>query len=101
MVVHVKGKVSFIHDNEWVYDLIDNLTTVHERNSAQPWSITDAPELYIQKMLPAIVGVQIDVASITGQWKLSQNQPEVNQRGVVEGLESSQESNVGEIGFAY
>lgn len=97
VVVHAKGHVSFIHDNEWVYGLIDSLTTVHESNSDQPWSITDAPELYIQKMLPAIVGVQIDVASITGQWKLSQNQPEINQRGVVNGLGNSQENNLSEI----
>lgn len=37
-------------------------------------------------MLPAIVGVEIKVSSLEGQWKLSQNQPEKNQQGVINGL---------------
>jgi predicted FMN-binding regulatory protein PaiB len=39
-----------------------------------------------QKMIPAIMGIEIEVVSITGQWKLSQNQPELSQRGVAEAL---------------
>ena len=96
-VVHVTGTISFIHDREGVYDIIDTLTTKHEMGTRDPWSISDAPEQYIQKMLPAIVGIEIDVSSILGQWKLSQNQPEVNQRGVVEGLSASIDANMGEV----
>lgn len=55
--------------------------------------MSDAPAHYIEKMLPAIVGIEIAVTSITGQWKLSQNQPEVNQIGVIEGLSSSNKDN--------
>lgn len=86
VAVHAKGKIFFKTEEDWKYNLIDELTVQHESASAQPWSITDAPEQYIQKMLPAIVGLEIDVTAIDGQWKLSQNQPEVNREGVIRGL---------------
>lgn len=97
VVVHVKGTISFIDDPQWIYNTIDNLTTIHEAEQREPWSIKDAPDEYIQKMLPAIVGIEIDVSSITGQWKLSQNQPEVNQREIVERLSESTDSNISAI----
>ncbi|WP_286238054.1 FMN-binding negative transcriptional regulator [Neptuniibacter halophilus] len=89
VVVHVKGVIKFIQDDQWKYGLVDRLTAQHEEGAAEPWAITDAPEAYIQKMLPAIIGLEIEVAEITGQWKLSQNQPEMNRQGVVDGLSVS------------
>lgn len=86
VVVHVKGNITFSYAPQWIYKVIERLTTVHESNSDIPWSISDAPKSYIDKMLPAIVGIQVTVNSIVGQWKLSQNQPKVNQQGVVNGL---------------
>ena len=86
VVVHARGLVSFIHEPDWIYGHISELTSEHESKSARPWAITDAPKEYIRKMLPAVVGLEIKVASMIGQWKLSQNQPKINQQGVVEGL---------------
>ncbi|EOW9261657.1 MULTISPECIES: FMN-binding negative transcriptional regulator [Vibrio] len=74
-------------------DSIEQLTTKHEQGQAVPWSMSDAPEGYIHKMLPAVVGVEIEVESLSGQWKLSQNHPEINQQGVVEGLSSKDDTN--------
>lgn len=66
--------------------MIDSLTKENEAKQDEPWSISDSPETYINKMLPAIVGIEIAIDSIEGQWKLSQNQPEVNKLGVIQGL---------------
>ncbi|MFV8781009.1 FMN-binding negative transcriptional regulator [Microbulbifer sp. SA54] len=85
-VVHVKGRVRFIQDSEWIRALIDELTVQHEASQDSPWSTADAPVGYIEKMLPAIVGLEIEVISIAGKWKLSQNQPQQNQLGVITGL---------------
>jgi transcriptional regulator len=97
VVVHVMGTISFIHNSEWIYDAIETLTNIHESGQAEPWSISDVPDEYIRKMLPAIVGIEIEVTSITGQWKLSQNQPRVNQRGVAEALSERTDSSMTEI----
>ena len=86
-----------MNDPEWIYNAIETLTTIHESGQSEPWSISDAPHEYIQKMIPAIMGIEIEVASITGQWKLSQNQPEVNQRGVAEALSESTDSSIMEV----
>lgn len=86
VAVHVKGKLSFIHDESWNLAMLEKLTHQHEATQESPWSLSDAPEAYIQKMMPAIVGLEICITSITGQWKVSQNQPEKNQRGVACGL---------------
>lgn len=91
VVVHVKGRISFIHNEKWIYNMIDSLTNIHELNQDIPWSMADAPDTFIKKMLPAIVGIEISIDSIEGQWKLSQNQPEVNKLGVVKGLEKHED----------
>ena len=54
VVVHVKGAISFIDDEKWIYNLINSLTQVHESTQDTPWSISDAPDTYINKMLSAI-----------------------------------------------
>ena len=93
VAVHVKGKISFIHDEKWIYHMINSLTTKHESEQEIPWSISDAPESYINKMLPAIVGIEISIGTIQGQFKLSQNQPEINRNGVVNNLAEKGEGN--------
>ena len=93
VVVHAEGNIKFCHDEEWLHSHIDELSQQHEQKSEKPWSINDAPEDYIQKMLPAIVGIEISINNIEGQWKLSQNQPEKNQQGVIQGLMDSENPN--------
>ncbi len=93
VVVHAEGNIKFHHDKEWLYTHIDELSQQHEQKSEKPWSINDAPEDYIQKMLPAIVGIEISINNIEGQWKLSQNQPAKNQQGVIQGLMDTENPN--------
>lgn len=93
VTVHVKGSISFIHDESWIYSILDTLTSEHESNQEEPWSIKDAPETYIKKMLSAIVGIEITIDSILGKWKLSQNQPDINKLGVIKGLLVKGETN--------
>ncbi|MGV2870603.1 FMN-binding negative transcriptional regulator [Colwellia sp. E150_009] len=86
VAVHVKGLLHYRFDTEFKLDMLNHLTIQHEQNQDKPWSITDAPMQYIQRMLAAIVGLEIEILSITGKWKVSQNQPEINKQGVVSGL---------------
>ena len=48
--------------------------------------MADAPEPFIESQLRGIVGVELPIDRIEGKWKVSQNQPEANRRGVAEGL---------------
>jgi len=97
VVVHVKGIISAIHDEKWKLKMIDNLTNQHEKHQANPWVITDAPSEYINKMLPAIVGLEIEILSINGKWKVSQNQPERNKQGIYTALAQEGDHNAHKI----
>ncbi|SMN02567.1 Transcriptional regulator [uncultured Candidatus Thioglobus sp.] len=97
VALHIKGTISFIHDNQWKLNMVNNLTKQHENEQPIPWSVSDAPDEYIQKMLSAIVGLEIEILSSTSQWKVSQNQPEQNKQGVIAGLSQESESNYQKI----
>jgi transcriptional regulator len=97
VTVHVKGLMSFIHEDKWKLRQVTHLTNTHEANQSVPWSIEDAPDEYISKMLPAIVGIEIEIISITGKWKVSQNQPEINKQGVFNALSNETESHARKI----
>jgi transcriptional regulator len=86
VAVHARGTLTFHHDPEWLRSFVTTLTDEHERTSAEPWRVADAPEEYIEGQLRAIVGVEMTITSLEGKWKLSQNRPEADIDGVAEGL---------------
>lgn len=86
MVAHAYGPVRVIEDPVWLRGLLERLTGRYEADRPVPWKMTDAPADFIEKLLPAIVGIEIPITKLTGKWKVSQNQPEVNRIGVEKGL---------------
>jgi transcriptional regulator len=85
-VVHAHGTLAARDDATWLRDFLPRLTSRHEATQAQPWSMADAPEDYLQQMLRAIVGIEIAVTRLVGKFKLSQNRPAADREGVVRGL---------------
>lgn len=85
-VVHVHGHLRTTQDATWLRQLLDRLTDRHEAGQPQPWKVSDAPEDHIEKMLRAIVGLEISIDRIEGKFKLSQNHPAANRAGVLAGL---------------
>jgi len=86
VAVHAWGTPRVIDDPVWLRRLVGDLTRAHEQGRANPWAVEDAPEDFIATMLKAIVGIEIPIDRIEGKWKLSQNRPEPDRRGVIEGL---------------
>ena len=86
MVVHAYGPIRVMDDPAWVLGLVGRLTERHESGRALPWKVDDAPADYIQKMLSAIVGIEIPIARMIGKWKVSQNRDEADRAGVAAGL---------------
>jgi transcriptional regulator len=89
VTVHAYGKPRVIQDAQWLRALVTGLTDRHESNRAEPWRVTDAPAEYVDKMLQAIVGVEIEIERISGAWKLSQNRSLADREGVARGLAAS------------
>lgn len=86
VVVQARGRLRVIDDPIWLRGQLETLVAQHEAGFAEPWHIADAPPDYIEKMLTAIVGIEIVISEVTGKWKVSQNQPETNRAGVIAGL---------------
>lgn len=89
--VHACGKATVVHDPSWLHVLLTQLTATHEAARPQAWHLTDAPADYVATQLRAIVGIEIDVARLTGKWKMSQNRLARDIDGVVAGLRASTE----------
>ena len=88
-VVHARGPLIIHDDRDWLRDLVSRLTRQQEAGRAQPWGIADAPADYIERMLGAIVGIEIPISRIEGKWKVSQNRADADRAGVVDGLAQS------------
>ncbi len=85
--VHAYGQLRLIDDADWVLAQVSALTAIHEANLAQPWAVSDAPADYIEKMLGAIIGIEITISRLVGKWKVSQNQPAANQASLIAALD--------------
>ena len=85
-VAHAYGRLRVVDDVAWLRTHLEALTSVHEAALPEPWHVSDAPGDYIDKMMAAVVGIEINITRLLGKWKVSQNQPAQNQAGVVAGL---------------
>lgn len=91
LAVHVQGRARILEDESWLECHLRQLTDQHESQMGDPWSVDDAPPDYTGRLLRAIVGVEVEIESLTGKLKASQNQPERNRQGVKFGLEADEE----------
>lgn len=85
-VVHAWGPLVVHDDREWLRGLVTRLTDQQEAGLRQPWRVDDAPADYLDRMLGAIVGIEIPIDRLVGKWKVSQNRSAADRSGVAEGL---------------
>lgn len=85
-VVHVHGRITVRDDERYVRGLVARLTRHHEASQPAPWKMGDAPQDYIDTMLKAIVGIEIDITRLVGKFKLSQNREARDRLGAADAL---------------
>ncbi|QRX81251.1 FMN-binding negative transcriptional regulator [Glaciimonas sp. PAMC28666] len=88
-VTHAYGTLRVIDDAVWLRAHLTALTAHHEANLPQPWAVEDAPYDYTEKMITAVVGIEITITRLIGKWKVSQNQPANNRETVIQVLNTS------------
>ena len=74
-VVHVHGALRAIDDQTWVRDLVTRLTLSQEVTRAQPWQVDDAPPPYLDRMLGAVVGIELVIERLEGGWRQRHGAP--------------------------
>ncbi|OGA52561.1 MAG: transcriptional regulator [Betaproteobacteria bacterium RIFCSPLOWO2_12_FULL_63_13] len=85
-VVHAHGRLRIVEDPVWIRAHLEEMTGRQEAKRRDPWALTDAPADYIEKMMSAIVGLEIRLTHLVGKFKLSQNRTDRDRDGVVDGL---------------
>ena len=92
-VVHAHGTIQIRDDEKFVRGVVGRLTRTHEGrasdlpgNTFAPWKMSDAAAPYLQKMLGAIVGLEISVQRLEGKFKLSQNKQAADRVALAETL---------------
>ncbi|MDP2118869.1 MAG: FMN-binding negative transcriptional regulator [Hoeflea sp.] len=85
-MVQARGSARVQESSDWLRPQVSELTDAHEAGRAEPWKVEDAPDAFVAAQLRGIVGIEIEVQELTGKWKMSQNRPEADRRGVHAGL---------------
>jgi transcriptional regulator len=89
-VVHAYGVPRIVEDHDTLYSMLEALVSTHEAAFVQPWRM-DLPHDYMEKMMRAVVGFEIEIARLEGKLKLSQNRSEQDQQLVAEALSQSED----------
>jgi transcriptional regulator len=85
-VVHAYGRPELMEDRNWLRRHVTELTAQQETNEVEPWTLSDAPEPFIEVMLRGIIGFRFALTRLEGKWKMSQNRQATDRNGVVRGL---------------
>lgn len=97
VVVHVRGRLEFIQQVDWLLEHLDDLTRQHESHRQEPWALSDAPLDFIHRQLRGLVGFEISIEEMQGIWKVSQNKASKDRAGVMAGLEADAVPHAGEM----
>jgi transcriptional regulator len=89
-VVHAHGVARAVHDTDWKRAMLERLSQAHEAAQPQPWQVSDAPADYIDRMLRAIVGIELPIDRLEGKLKASQDEDLPDRLGTVAGLQRSE-----------
>jgi transcriptional regulator len=97
VAIHAYGRLRIIEDADAVRAHVAQLTAMHEGKRAAPWAVGDAPADYIAVMVKGIVGIELAVTRLEGKWKMSQNRPPEDRRGVAARLTAEGADDVAAI----
>jgi len=86
-LVEARGPLRLIEDEASLYALVDQLAGQYEQGDGA-WSLKDQPERFTAGLLKVIVGFALEIESLEGKFKLSQNRPEKDRLGVIGALEA-------------
>lgn len=88
-VVHVQGKIRKIEDEKYLRGVLARLTRNHEANQETPWKMGDAPTDFIEAQLEKVVAIEIEIESMIGKFKVSQNKSQLDAKNIANALENS------------
>jgi transcriptional regulator len=73
LAIEARGTLRVFDDDARLYALLLRLVDRHESGREPRWRVTDAPDDYVRAEMRHIVGIELEIDSLSGRYKLSQN----------------------------
>lgn len=89
VAVHVTGRVTPLPEVADKRRVVADLSSRFEGEGPRAWRLDDEPEDFVRKMLGGIVAFALEIETVEAKAKLSQNRPEIDRAGVIEGLQGA------------
>ncbi|MEH7307979.1 FMN-binding negative transcriptional regulator [Neobacillus drentensis] len=92
LAVHVYGQVEILHNEQEVYDSLQNMVNKYEVPESS-YQISEIDKSFIEGMSKGIVAFKLTITEIEGKAKLSQNHSVERQELVIKQLDFSKEND--------
>lgn len=90
VAVHAYGRLRIIDDTNWLRTQLEIFSAYFEANASKPWTLSDAPQEYIDTLTKAIVGIEIEITRLECTQKINQNYSVEDRQGVINALNARQ-----------
>lgn len=94
--VHVYGKYIPKNSPEDLREIMEKTIEYYEGFQTEPWN-GKIPDHIYNRLIEGVVGFNIEVTDIQGQWKLHQDHPDSRKRKVVSALRELKNQDAGKI----
>jgi transcriptional regulator len=68
-VVHAHGRLRTVDDAGWLLAHMRRMTRRQEDAEGRGWSVDATPRDYIDKLVRAVVGIELVIGALEGKWK--------------------------------
>ncbi|MGO8950359.1 MAG: FMN-binding negative transcriptional regulator [Ktedonobacterales bacterium] len=96
--VQAYGSPQLIQDHDALYAHLRKLVGKNEGRFAQQWQLDRLPGDYVEQMMKGVVGFEIEITSLTGKFKMSQNRSESERVRISAELQASSDPVLCEVG---
>lgn len=90
VAVHVYGKPRILISEEENIKVLETMILQYEEKYFSQWK--NLSEDYVRKMIKGIVSFEMDITSLEGKYKLSQNKTKKEQQNIISSFEKSDDS---------
>lgn len=100
LAVEVRGTLVTFNDEARLVELLTRLTDRNEAGREHRWRVTDAPDDYVREQMRYIIGIELQIESLVGRYKLSQNRDAADREGARAGLAAAPTAREREVADA-
>jgi transcriptional regulator len=97
VAVHIRGRPHLIEDPAQIRLGLDRLVDFNEARFDNPWSLNSVDEAYADRTIRGILGFEMPIEQIEGNFRLLQNRPAEVRHSVAEALSRLPDTRAHEI----